>query len=173
MTTKRAMRAILSIPAPAGEIPRGVLPPSQAPSSRRPRPSRWRRRSESVSDQELLRDFVRGRGVVVQVDAVAGVGLDVGFECAGGRERPGDSAGDRCSCRSTGRQAVAAAEDEVLIYEDELVEKKFPPLPRKMFRDSPPTRTWTGPLNSGAVEGEPPRVRTSPVVKGCLVVSEN
>ena len=39
-------------------------------------------------------------------------------------------------------------------------------------RDSPPTMTWTGPLNSGAEDGEPPRVRTSPVVKGCLVDSE-
>ena len=35
-----------------------------------------------------------------------------------------------------------------------------------------PTRTWTGPVNSGTVGGEEPRVRTSPVVKGCLCDSE-
>ena len=31
-----------------------------------------------------------------------------------------------------------------------------------------PTRTWTGPVNAGTVGGDEPRVRISPVVKGCL-----
>ena len=40
---------------------------------------------------------------------------------------------------------------------------------RVLERDySLPTRTWTGPVNAGTVGGEEPRVRISPVVKGCL-----
>ena len=84
------------------------------PRRRRPRGRRRRPRSQPVRDQELLRDLVRGRGVAVQVDPVARVGLDVGFKGARGREGARHSGGDRGG--GSRRRAVAAAEDEVLIY---------------------------------------------------------
>lgn len=82
-------------------------------------------RSQPVPDQEFLRRFVSGRGIVVQVDAVARVRLDVSFKRPRCRKRFPHRARDR---RSSGvcepfrpttvrrRHAVAAAEDEVLIY---------------------------------------------------------
>lgn len=133
----------------------------------------------------------------MQVDAVARVRLDVGFKRPRRRERFPHRARDRrrggvCCGRSrptTGVvwrwHAVAATEDEVLIYFGWLVGAlgannkvdfagPFWGFRRgnKERKNSLPTRTWTGPLKSGAVEGEAPRVRISPVVKGCLVDSE-
>lgn len=63
-----------------------------------------------MRDEEFLHDSVSARGIIVQVDAVAGVGLDVGFKGARGWECVGDLGWDGHAVRG----AVAAAEDEVL-----------------------------------------------------------
>ena len=70
-----------------------------------------------MPEQKLLRRPVCGRGVVVQVDGVGGVGLDEGLEGAGGGEGAGDAGGDGAAeeGRVAGWGAVAAAEDEVLV----------------------------------------------------------
>ena len=64
-------------------------------------------------DQEVQTGPVRARGVAVQVDAVARVGLDVGFKGPGGGEGLFDGGGDRGWLAARG--AVAAAEDEVFV----------------------------------------------------------
>lgn len=74
-----------------------------------------------MRDQKLLRDPVRIRGVIVQVDTMARVRLDVGIKCPRGREGRGDGAGDRR--RVAGRRAIATAEDEVLVCDGALVEQ--------------------------------------------------
>ena len=66
-----------------------------------------------MPDQKVQTSPVSARGVVVQVDAVARVGVDVGFEGAGGGEGLARAGWDRG--RLAGRRAVAAAEDEVLV----------------------------------------------------------
>ena len=106
----------------------------------------------------------------MQVNSVAGVWLNVGFESLRGWESPGHATWDRLShrCRASSRHAVATTEDEVLICDGSVSGVAISP---QRSGDSLPTRTWTGPVKCGTVGGEPPRVRTSPVVKGCLVAS--
>ncbi len=57
----------------------------------------------------------------MQIDPMARVGMDVGFKGPRGRERLGHGAGDRHRDRGSRRLlrgAVAAAEDEVLFWEE-------------------------------------------------------
>lgn len=97
----------LSTPSTSGSIHNGFATPAGVS------------RSQTMRDQEFLRDCVSGRGVVVQIDAVARVRLDVCFKGPRCREGLCDCAWDRARACDSGAGfrpgAVAAAEDEVLI----------------------------------------------------------
>lgn len=97
----------LSTPSTSGSIHNGCATPAGFP------------RSQTMRDQEILRDFVSGRGIVVQIDAVGRVRLDVCFKGPRCREGLCDCAWDRARACDSGAGfrpgAVAAAEDEVLI----------------------------------------------------------
>ena len=75
-----------------------------------------------MSDQEFLRHLVRAGGVVMQVDAVTGVGLDISFKGSGRREGFRDLGRDRGCCSTAAaaavatRHAIPTAEDEVLVF---------------------------------------------------------